>query len=458
MTPDEVARHHAERPGYELVDWSEVSLPVYKVYVVASLLQHTPLAPIYEFVLRAIRLGVDDMDGVSQCLGIPRAMVEETIKGLHASEEVAFVPDAAHGVDRFVLTRKGERTTQSLERIRPEQQTIPIFFDGLTRRPIEPPVQPLLSGRQAEDMGYREIPPLPATRIEVADIDLTQAARVLARARSGEGRKDLLAIKSVEKRMRLHMPAVALVFRQVDGEEVELSFASESRLLEDHNRAFEKAEGAAKLRLVNEFSRPELAGTDSLARRIAAVPAVNAAAEKSKGRAPRLTLSPRSSVPAEAVETLAVLDHPQLLWDAVATATKRVMIISPWITSQVVDRSAIGSIRKLLERGCNLLIGYGIDENRPARPVPPELVQLAAAFPQFELRDFGDTHEKVLIKDDDYIVVGSFNWLSFRGDPRRRLRREMSVKINDPAYVEKQFAKLEARFRRKAKADRNVEE
>lgn len=42
MTPEEVARHHAERPGYELVDYAEVALPLYKIYVVASLLQHTP--------------------------------------------------------------------------------------------------------------------------------------------------------------------------------------------------------------------------------------------------------------------------------------------------------------------------------------------------------------------------------------------------------------------------------
>ena len=452
MTPEEVARHHAERPGYELVDYAEVALPLFKIYVVASLLQHTPLPPVYEFVLRAVRLGIDDMDGVSACLGIPRGMVDETIKGLHGSEEVAFRTDSPDSVDRFVLTRKGERTTASLERVRPEQQTIPILFDGLIRRPIEPPAQTLLSGRQAEDMGYREIPPFPTRRVEVAAIDLAAAARVLARARAGEGRKDLLAIKSIDKRMRLHMPATALVFKQSDGDEVELLFASETRLLDEHNRAFERAEGAAKLRLLNEFIRPELTGPTSFARKVASIAR---AVEPKSDRGRRLSLPARTVVDPDSVEVLGVLDHPPLLWDAISTARERVVIISPWITAQVIDKRAIASLRKLLERGCRLSFGYGIDENRPAKPAPPDLVRLAAEFQGFELRDFGDTHEKILIKDSDYVVMGSFNWLSFRGDPKRPLRRERSVKINDAAYVEKEAAVLEARFRR---AGRKVED
>src|SRR5204862_1502638 len=146
MTPEETARFHADRPGYELIDYAEVCLPIFKIYMVASLLQHTPLPPIYEFVLRSIRLGIDDAEGIAACLGIPGRMVQDTLRSLHDTEEVAFKTGDSDEIDRFVLTRKGEKTTASLERIRPEQQTVPIYFDGLTRKPIEPPAQTLLSG------------------------------------------------------------------------------------------------------------------------------------------------------------------------------------------------------------------------------------------------------------------------------------------------------------------------
>ena len=48
MSPEETARYHAARPGFELIDFAEVGLPIFKIYVVASLLLHTPLPPIFE--------------------------------------------------------------------------------------------------------------------------------------------------------------------------------------------------------------------------------------------------------------------------------------------------------------------------------------------------------------------------------------------------------------------------
>lgn len=453
MTPEETARFHADRPGYELIDFAEVCLPIFKIYMVASLLQHTPLPPIYEFVLRTIRIGIDDADGIAACLGIPVRMVQDTLKSLHDTEELAFKTGDGSDADRFVLTRKGERTTMSLERIRPEQQTVPIYFDGLTRSPIEPPAQTLLSGKQPEDLGLKEIPALPATRIEVSDIDITETARLFGKERSGEGRRDLLAIKSIERRMRLHLPVTALVFRPVEGGEVELLFASDTRLLDDHNRAFALAEGPRKTRLLAEFSKADQVGTDSFARRVAQLAKSAEVPKVSTGR--RATLRPRALLPDGALQRLTVLDHQPLLRDAIENAKQRVMIFSPWVTSLVVDRPTIAALRKMLDRGVKLHIGYGLDDDRkPPKPIPEELQKLADDYPAFELRRFGDTHEKVLIKDDEFVVLTSFNWLSFRGDADRRLRRELGIKVSDPAYVEKEYALLEARFRAKARKKR----
>lgn len=448
MTPEETARFHADRPGYELIDYAEVCLPVFKIYMVASLLQHTPLPPIYEFVLRTIRLGIDDADGIAACLGIPVRMVKDTLKSLHDTEELAFKTGDGSDTDRFVLTRKGERTTISLERIRPEQQTIPIYFDGLTRSPIEPPAQSLLSGKQPEDLGLKEIPALPATRVEVADIDIAAAGRLLGKERSGEDRRDLLAIKSIERRMRLHLPVTALVFRPIEGDEVELLFASDTRMLDDHNRAFALAEGARKTRLLAEFAKADQIGTNSFARRVAQLAKSAAPAEPAAGR--RTTLRPRASLPEGTLQRLTVLEHQPLLREAIEHARDRVMIFSPWITSLVVDRPTILALRKMLERGVKLHIGYGLDDDRKApKPIPSDLQKLADDYPAFELKRFGDTHEKVLIKDSDFVVLTSFNWLSFRGDAERRLRRELGIKVSDPAYVDKEYALLEARFRAK---------
>jgi hypothetical protein len=195
-------------------------------------------------------------------------MVDQAVRSLHRAEELAFVPGEAGQADQFVLTRKGVRTVASLEQILPEHQTLPICFDGLTRIPITPPVQQLLAGKQAADLGLREISALPAARIEVEDIDLTLAARAFGSERVGEARRDLIGIKAIDRRMRLHMPATALVYRSVDGDEVELSFALESRILDEHNRAFALAEAPKKARLLTELTKSNQVGTDSFSRRI----------------------------------------------------------------------------------------------------------------------------------------------------------------------------------------------
>lgn len=445
MRPDEIARYHADRPGYDLLDYAEVALPVFKVSLRVLLLQHTPLTPMFEFVLKSIRLGIDTKDEIAACLGIPAEMVDETLRGLHGSEEIDIVR-GSEGPERFALTRRGEATTVDLERVRPEQQTIRIFFDSLTREPIDASAVSLLSGREAQDLGMKEIPALPNSKIEIGDIDIVAASRILSRERSGEGRRDLLAIKEIGSKRRLHMPALAMVFQESGGGDIELLFASETRMLDEHNRRFALAEGPKKTRLLAEFSKPEFTAQDSFSRKLQAL---SRAIAPQLGSNRKRTLRAKAPAAEGTISSLTVHEHPPLLWDAIATAIDRVLIICPWITDQVVDRPALASIEKLLKKGVRLYIGYGIDddEGKKRKKIPDGLLKFAAEYENFQLRDFGDTHEKVLIKDDEFVAEGSYNWLSYRGDPDRKLRRERSLKVTDPAYVEKEFALFEARFR-----------
>ena len=48
------------------------------------------------------------------------------------------------------------------------------------------------------------------------------------------------------------------------------------------------------------------------------------------------------------------------------------------------------------------------------------------------------THEKVLIFDDT-VVTGSFNWLSFKGDPNRTFRMEEGTLVQIPSEVDKAY-------------------
>jgi phosphatidylserine/phosphatidylglycerophosphate/cardiolipin synthase-like enzyme len=253
------------------------------------------------------------------------------------------------------------------------------------------------------------------------------------------------------------MPAVALVFQETGGSDVELLFASDTRMLDEHNRRFALAEGPKKTRLLAEFSKPEVSAQDSFSRKLQTL---SRAIEPTPASPRKRTLRAKSPAAEGTITPVTVHEHPSLLADAVSNARDRVLIICPWITDQVIDKPALASLEKLLKRNVRLFIGYGIDDDdrKKKKKIPDGLLQLASQYDNFELRDFGDTHEKVLIKDDEFVVEGSFNWLSFRGDPERKLRRERSLKVTDPAFVEKEFALFEARFRAKPKRARKAGE
>jgi phosphatidylserine/phosphatidylglycerophosphate/cardiolipin synthase-like enzyme len=159
------------------------------------------------------------------------------------------------------------------------------------------------------------------------------------------------------------------------------------------------------------------------------------------------------------VRNLYMLDHPPLLADALLNAKERLLIISPWIYGAVVDEDFLERLEALLKRKALVRIGYGISEVetelRKSRDIEARkgLQKLAARYANLTLRRLGNTHAKILIKDEEYAVVTSFNWLSFRGDPNRKLRDEQGVLIGDPAGKSK-VRRTRRAFRRRRYAPR----
>lgn len=64
-------------------------------------------------------------------------------------------------------------------------------------------------------------------------------------------------------------------------------------------------------------------------------------------------------------------EHPGLLKKALNSSQKRLLIISPWITSAVVDYGFISSLEALLRRRVDVFIGYGLDDGDDGRGNPP---------------------------------------------------------------------------------------
>jgi len=151
------------------------------------------------------------------------------------------------------------------------------------------------------------------------------------------------------------------------------------------------------------------------------------------------------------IRHLEVHEHRPLFEISLASAKKRLVIVSPWIRDQVLTGGRLHRIRSLVERGVDVYIGYGLGEDTKSGKDKGEnaisfLKALASKHQNLHFRELGDTHAKILLVDDEFAVVGSFNWLSFEGDVRRNFREEMSYFVKVPSKVEELFEHYRIRF------------
>lgn len=124
---------------------------------------------------------------------------------------------------------------------------------------------------------------------------------------------------------------------------------------------------------------------------------------------------------------LSTYDHRPLLLDALENAQNTVVIVSPWIKSGGLNNEILGCIEKALQRNTRVIIGYGISKKEDSdRWILKRLadIQKKKHGNKLLLVKLSNTHEKVLIKDNEYMVITSFNWLSFKGDPNKGFRQE----------------------------------
>jgi phosphatidylserine/phosphatidylglycerophosphate/cardiolipin synthase-like enzyme len=141
---------------------------------------------------------------------------------------------------------------------------------------------------------------------------------------------------------------------------------------------------------------------------------------------------------------LYVYDHPIVLDEALSGARRRLLLVSPWVRNAVVTDAFLNKLTSLLQRGADVYIGYGLgqpeDGNDP-RAVR-QLRRVSERHKNFHFVHIGDTHAKILVQDDTLVVVTSFNWLSFRGDPAKTFRDEQGVLIRNKDLADEKFHAL----------------
>lgn len=114
-------------------------------------------------------------------------------------------------------------------------------------------------------------------------------------------------------------------------------------------------------------------------------------------------------------------------------AEDEINIISPWMNENVIDNKLVALIANALERGVVIKIIYGIgnkDDNRSKRSdnIAYKLKRRFNHYGDRVLIKKSNTHIKMLLCDNKYMMMGSYNFLSFRGDYQGDDLRKETVK------------------------------
>ncbi len=157
-----------------------------------------------------------------------------------------------------------------------------------------------------------------------------------------------------------------------------------------------------------------------------------------------------SVIPKE-MQTLSIWETQERFKEAIQTAKKKLLIESPWIKRATL--TYIPLLEKALKRGVAIIVLYGIeqDDNHFHKAIKEMerleqtypncyLIHLPTHFEYIRNDNLTGTHKKLVIKDNDYCLQGSFNFLSFNKQKGQKVANEESFLV--PHRIQEKWKKV----------------
>jgi hypothetical protein len=428
-------------PGKQLLAFFPIGIPIYLVRCRAHVKQEARALPLHAFVVRLLALRQRSVAELGTILALEPRVVGVVVGDLERRGHV-LVTRRGRGAQGDVVTlgrKLGEYARQGRFQ---EAQTLDaqIAIDALTAEAMAVPgPRSRHTLNRLRDLGVRIISPIveePKESVLLGAVGDRQVLVPELRAFSGQSKPTVLAITEVSA-AEIHFLTAQVLAYGAGSSVDEVRVFWRKRRHTDWEDAIREAEADDLRPLPME--------------RIPVEESREVRADDVKEDAVTVD-EPQAS----ASRRLRVWEHRPTMIKAIEDARERLMIVAPWITAEATDAEVMNGIEAALRRGVEVFIGYGIaDDTSRERERPPDprvMDKLRRLETNRRLRGRLvvrrlQTHEKIFLKDDDTYIVGSFNWLSFRGDRRRGLRRESSELISDRTVVRARWEEFLVDFR-----------
>lgn len=464
MTIDELAKLKANSiPNSTLVKYYEAGIPQWHIEAILTMLKSKKLSVLQEFILKFISSGIDDISDICKFLGVNRTAINNAVAVLQKNSLIT--------VDIFYsklkLTDKGEKDLKEAATIIPEDIEYALYVDGLLGN-VYLDTRKLYTPKELRSFGIKPI----NTTVEKPTLDsltyeeVKRAINLFKKNHAYERDKlegNLQEISCITKTYVEYKKVNVLVFMN-KSEDIEFQvfdgttrnddysiaiqkqYNNNSRVLDfDSNDISEVKEDNSLISVlpkeIIESAKSFSYKDSTLAREISNLTTQldaikndddgndeqqkESATEKIRFLEKKIEEMKNERKSSDRI--LSTYDHRPLLLDALENAQNTVVIVSPWIKSGGLNNEILGCIEKALQRNTRVIIGYGISKKEDSdRWILKRLadIQKKKHGNKLLLVKLSNTHEKVLIKDNEYMVITSFNWLSFKGDPNKGFRQE----------------------------------
>lgn len=425
---------------YELLTIQPFLYPYYRVEMKCTVREYSSLPLADEYLLKAIDNGIDDVEKLKHFMGLEAVVFDDIFAHLHFQGLIQKNP-ILH------VTETGKETLTTLEQSKCLFEEVYAFIDGVTGKII---IKGNFHNSKADNTVEKIKPLIKYPRTENLESFYTVKENITLykalfdslknffskgkpdKKNSESSEKELLQITEIlDQARKINQKIWVLFFRHHEqGDDRILVLEDDLQINYGMTEFINEQEG--KGTKVISLSKPKN--------------------EK---------ISPENKINRQKIETINDIDklpngttistykHPIVLEKTLKEATSQIFINSPWITQQVIDARFKTHLENALTRQVHVTIIYGMGGDKMSKSdIDPNTEKyfdkLKKRYPEHMfIKETKGNHAKVVICDDKFMVVTSFNWLSFKGDKSRPLRTEYGTIIKNPEEIAKMRQELE---------------
>lgn len=405
-----------------------------------------------EIVLKLIGSRTQTLEELTSFMGLEDSLVSRLV-----AEEM-MEGNVAEASGLFSLTKKGEHQVENLMRQKIQHRKLSVGWDTLGGLPIELPEPELfLEDLQAQEPSLLTAPELLPTKRDQKTprrkFDVYEMNDLL-------DSESLAVIKVSNQRFtgsKRYILGTLLVFSDAMRTQVEYRLILNGRESEKHRSVVNSPafSEAVDIKVEPAESNLEIASLGIQDFKNRAPEEFNALQEAvldldyaDDAEPDAELLRPEGEITGgvQELRQFTVVEHAPFLREALVSASRRLMIVSPWITRRVVDEEFIQRLKRLSESGVEIDIIYGIkDDDRTSKSAVGQLCKLSDEHQTFRFYRHDNNHSKILIVDD-VVIATSFNWLSYRGDASLTFRREEGILVKGKTFAEPYYLGWQSRI------------